>query len=106
VNAPTAAPSLTVTGIPIDITKAYTFSIVNSYVSGATRYNFGNIIIQDASLNYIAGSTSTSAIVPYFNGGPPSSTATTPCLVSQSFSVITIYGIRYVISNVSTLSQT
>ena len=93
-----ANATLAVTNIPTDTTKSYTFSVV--FQQPTTRYYISTIKIQDTASAYILGSAGAFAS-PLFNGGPPSLSGSTPCIIVQQFTIISIGGTRYVTSSVS-----
>ena len=85
--------TLTVTNIPTDTTKSYTFSVV-SY-QATTRYYINSVVFTDtASASILSGA-------PLFNGGTPSLTGSTACVIIQQFTIISVGGARRVISSVS-----
>ena len=98
----TANATLGVTNIPTDATKSYTFSV--SYQQSATRFYIATVQFQDATGAYITNSGSAGFVAPLFNGGTPSLSGTTNCVIVQTFTIITVGGSRRVISSVSCCS--
>ena len=94
----TANATLTVTNIPTDTTKSYTFSVVSYFANAATRYYISSVVFTNTD----NGSILTGA--PLFNGGTPTLTGTTPCVIIQQFTVVSVGGNRRVISSVSSCS--
>ena len=94
----TANCSLAVTGIPIDQSKSYTFTV--SYQQSTTRYYITTIQILDT----VGGNITGGFVAPLWNGGTPSLTGSTNCVIVQSFTVITVGGARRVVSSVSCCS--
>ena len=95
----TTNATLGVTNIPTDTTKSYTFSV--SYQQNSTRFYITTIQFQDTSSAYITNSGSAGFVAPLWNGGTPSLTGTSNCVIIQSFTVISVGGSRRVISSVS-----
>ena len=86
------------TNIPTDVTKTYTFSVAY-YQTGSNRFYISSCTFTDTS----SGSILSGA--PLFNGGTPSLTGSTACLIIQQFTVLgssgTFGGGRKVVSTVS-----
>lgn len=98
----TANATLAVSGIPVDTTKSYTFTI--SYQQSSTRYYIATVQIQDTVGGYITNGGSAGFVAPLWNGGTPSLTGSTNCVIIQSFTVISVGGSRRVVSSVSCCS--
>ena len=98
----TANATLGVTNIPTDTTKSYTFSV--SYQQNTTRYYITTIQIQDTGSTYITNGGSAGFVAPLWNGGTPSLSGSSNCVIIQSFTVISVGGARRVISSVSCCS--
>ena len=94
----TANCSLAVTNIPTDTSKSYTFTV--SYQQNSTRYYITTVQILDTVGANITGGF----VAPLWNGGTPSLTGTTNCVIIQSFTVISVGGSRRVVSSVSCCS--
>ena len=97
----TANATLAVTNIPTDTTKSYTFSVV--YQQPTTRFYISTVKFQDTASAYIIGSAGT-FVAPLFNGGTPSLTGSTNCIIVQQFTIVSVGGTRYVTSSVSCCS--
>ena len=100
-TTPTAVSTLAVTNIPTDTTKSYTFTVVSTQSS---RYYINTVQVQDTASAYITNSGSAGFVAPLFNGGTPSLSGTTPCVIAQQFTVISVGGVRKVICSVSCCS--
>ena len=98
----TANCTLGVTNIPTDTTKAYTFSV--TYQQTSTRFYIATVQFQDTGSAYITNSGSAGFVAPYFNGGTPSLTGITNCVIIQTFTIISAGGSRRVLSSVSCCS--
>jgi hypothetical protein len=101
-TTPTAASTLAVTNIPTDTTKSYTFSV--SYQQPSTRFYIATVQIQNTAGAYITNSGTAGFVAPLWNGGAPSLSGTTNCVIIQSFTVISVGGSRRVISTLSCCS--
>ena len=86
----TANATLAVTNIPTDTTKAYTFSV--SYQQNSTRFYIATVQFQDTGSAYITNSGSAGFVAPLFNGGTPSLSGTSNCVIIQTFTVISVGG--------------
>ena len=98
----TANATLGVSNIPNDLSKSYTFSV--SYFQASTRYYIATVQIQDTTGAYITNSGSAGFVAPLWNGGTPSLTGTTNCVIIQTFTIISVGGSRRVISSISCCS--
>ena len=98
----TANATLGVTNIPTDTTKSYTFSV--SYQQTATRFYIATVQFQNTAGAYITNGGSAGFVAPLFNGGTPSLSGTSNCVIIQTFTVISVGGSRRVISSVSCCS--
>ena len=98
----TANATLAVTNIPTDTTKSYTFSV--TYQQPSTRFFIATVQIQDTLGAYITNSGTSGFVAPLWNGGTPSLSGTTNCVIIQSFTVISVGGSRRVISSLSCCS--
>ena len=101
VISPTGNFTLTVTNIPTSLVQSYTFTV--ACYQASTRYYISQVKVQDTTSAYILGSSGAFAF-PLFNGGTPSLTGVTACVVVQQFTVFPISGSRYVMSSVSACS--
>ena len=98
----TANATLAVTNIPTDTSKSYTFTV--SYQQTSTRYYIATVQIQDTVGNYIMNGGSAGFVAPLWNGGTPTLTGSSNCVIIQSFTVISVGGARRVVSSVSCCS--
>ena len=98
----TANATLSVTNIPTDTSKSYTFSVC--YQQTATRYYIATVQIQNTNNVYITNSGSSGFVAPLFNGGTPSLSGTTNCIIVQQFTIIYVGSSNRVISSVSCYS--
>ena len=98
----TANATLAVTNIPIDSTKSFTFTV--SYQQTSTRFYIATVQLQDTAGAYITNSATAGFVAPLWNGGTPSLSGTTTCVIIQSFTVISVGGSRRVISSLSCCS--
>ena len=98
----TAPCTLSVTNIPTDTTKTYTFSV--SYFQASTRNYISTVQFQDTGSVYITNSGVAGFVAPLFNGGTPSLSGTTNCVIIQTFTVISVGGSRRILSSVSCCS--
>ena len=98
----TANATLGVSNIPNDLSKSYTFSV--TYQQSSTRIYIATVQIQDTTGAYITNSGSAGFVAPLWNGGTPSLTGTTNCVIIQTFTIISVGGSRRVISSVSCCS--
>ena len=98
----TGTGTLAVTGIPTDQSKSYTFTV--SYQQNSTRYYIATVQIQDSVGNYITNGGSAGFVAPLWNGGTPSLSGSTNCVILQSFTVISVGGSRRVVSSISCCS--
>ena len=101
-NMITANATLSVTNIPTDTTKTYTFSV--TYQQTSTRFYIATVQIQDTGSVYITNSGVAGFVAPLFNGGTPSLSGTTNCVIIQTFTVISVGGSRRILSSVSCCS--
>ena len=97
----TGTATLGVIGIPTDTTKAYTFSVC--YQQSSSRYYIATVQFQDTGA-YITNSGSAGFVAPLFNGGTPSLSGSTNCVIVQQFTVISVGGSRQITSSVSCCS--
>ena len=95
---PSANSTLTITNIPTSAGQSYTLTVVSYQAS--TRYYINQVKVQDTASTYILGSSGAFA-APLFNGGTPSLTGTTACIIVQQFTVFSMNGSRYVMSSIS-----
>ena len=95
---PSANSTLVITNIPTSVGQSYTFTVVSYQAS--TRYYINQVKVQDTASTYILGSSGAFA-APLFNGGTPSLTGTTACVMVQQFTVFSMNGSRYVMSSIS-----
>jgi hypothetical protein len=100
-TTPTAASTLAVTNIPTDTTKSYTFTVMSTQSS---RFYINTVQVQDTASAYITNGGIAGFVAPLFNGGTPSLSGTTPCVIAQQFTVISVGGVRKVICSVSCCS--
>ena len=98
----TGTATLGVTNLPISTSSAYTFSV--SYFQASTRNYISTVQFQDTGSAYITNSGSAGFVAPLWNGGTPSLTGTTNCVIIQTFTIISVGGSRRVISSVSCCS--
>ena len=101
-NMITANATLSVTNIPTDTTKTYTFSV--TYQQTSTRFYIATVQFQDTGSVYITNSGVAGFVAPLFNGGTPSLSGATNCVIIQTFTVISVGGSRRVVSSVSCCS--
>ena len=98
----TGMGSLSVTNIPTDITKSYTFSV--AYQQSTTHNYISTVQFQDTASAYITNSGSAGFVAPLWNGGTPALTVVTNNIIVQQFTVISVGGSRRVTSSISCFS--
>ena len=98
----TANATLAVTNIPTDTTKSFTFTV--SYQQTSTRFYIATVQLQDTAGAYITNAGTSGFVAPLWNGGTPSLSGTTNCVIVQSFTVISVGGSRRVVSSLSCCS--
>ena len=75
-----------------------------AFRKGITKgFYISQVKVQDTASAYILGSSGAFA-APLFNGGTPSLTGTTACVIVQQFTVFSMNGSRYVMSSISACS--
>ena len=84
VNSPTANMSLTITNIPSMNASIASETITVAYYQTTSRYYINQVKMTDTLGNYFIGSAGAYG-TPLYNGGVPSLTAGTPCLILQQF---------------------
>ena len=95
-----APATLTVTNIPIDFNKTYTFNVTYYFPNTIARNYITSVVFTEV------GGASILNGAPLWNGGTPVlTTGTTPCMIIQQFTILgnstTFGGKRQVISSVS-----
>jgi hypothetical protein len=84
---PTANYSISIINVPLDINnKILSVSLINRQAT--TTFYVNNLKVSNVSNQYILG-TASSVASAIFNGGVPSFT-TSPCLMIQSFNILSI----------------
>ena len=95
-----AQSTLTVTNIPTDFSKTYTFNVAYYFPNTSARFYINSVTFTEV------GGASILNGAPLWNGGTPVlTTGTTPCMIIQQFTILgnstTFGGSRRVISSVS-----
>ena len=94
----TANSTLFITNIPTTTTQSYTFTV--GYYQTSTRFYINNLRVADTAAAYLLGTMST-FVTPLYNGGTPTLSGTTPCLILQQFTVFSIGSSRYIGTSIS-----
>ena len=97
---PTANASLFVYNVPLVAGQSLTLTVASYQAS--TRYYINQLKIMgnDVSGTLLWGSGGSFA-APFYVGGTPALSGTTPCVVYQTFTIVPVDTSRYVISQVS-----
>ena len=101
-NSLTANATLNVTNLPSNAQNSYTFSV--AYQQNTTRYYISTVQIKDTANTYVTNGGASGFVAPLFNGGTPSLTGSTNCLIIQDFTIMSVQGIfgqRYVTSKIT-----
>ena len=97
----TANMSMIITNIPTTTSQSYVFTV--AYYQTTNRFYINNVRLSDTATTYILGTSSTYG-TPLYNGGVPSLTTGTACLIFQQFTVFSFGATRYVTTSVSCCS--
>ena len=94
----TANSTLVITNIPTTTTQSFTFTV--GYYQTSTRFYINSLRVSDTGTTYLLGTSST-FVTPYYNGGTPVLTGTSPCLILQQFTVFSVGTSRYIGTSIS-----